>query len=199
MSLQPLLDKYWEENTPRWLELAGKLGALAKIPAPEEFENSYIGLDAYLQTSGGITHFPARELVKADYPWPPQCTWPAALVGGLLGERFRVFNGGESLPLRHWYRSVSFNVQRKGAPFSDHLWACGWDYDFNRIWALGVLARRKAQRWLTKESGIPLNMISLGVGWRTLHVGFFAPRTLAGGKHRRWKYGSITKTEQWLS
>jgi len=198
MPIEPSLEAYWKQHTKTWTELAGKLGAFA-LPAPEDFENSYIGLDAYLQTAGGITHFPAREVVKHSYPWPPQLCWPGALVHCLLAEKMRPFNGGRPLNLRHWYRSWSFNLVRRGAPRSDHLWACAVDLDFVGLWALAVAARRRAQRWLLKESGIEQKVISLGVGWRTLHVGLFAPETLKAGCHRRWKYGKLPTTEKLYS
>jgi hypothetical protein len=137
----------------------------------------------------------AREAVKADYPWPPQYTWPGLVVLDLIGEGMRKACG-RPIKQRHWYRDEVFNAARKGAPYSDHLWACAVDFDFTGPWLLAVRARRAAQKWLTTRGLVlPLKILSLGVGWKTLHVGLLAPRTLELG-HRRWTYGKLPTTEK---
>ena len=198
MALWPALEKYWEDNSVRWAGAARLLGAM-DLRDPEEFSNSCAGLDSYLQACGAVANFKATEVVKPNYPWPSQATWPGALVLTMIGEKFRAFNGGHPVFSRHWYRSPMLNAQRGGAPQSDHLWACAMDFDFYNLWIPAVRARRRAQRWLLEESGIPRNVISLGVGWRMLHVGLYAPRTLALGKHRRWKYGKLPVSEMVIS
>jgi hypothetical protein len=197
MALRPALEEYWVEHESVWRATAQALKPGVRIPDPHDFSDTYLGLESFLGKVG-IKYFGPREAVKMGYPWPPQCCWVGLAVLLLIADHMRGLTG---LPirLRHWYRSEKFNRERKGAPYSDHLWAVAVDLDFTGKWWTAVFARRKAQRWLTRKAPILLRNISLGVGWRTLHVGLFAPRTLEKGRHRRWKYGKLPKTEKFLA
>lgn len=197
----PTLESYWTSvHRKHWLDAAEALGVT--LPDATVYEPTLSGLEAYM-AAAGIKYFSAPEAVRPHQQWPsllipPQCAWIALAVLGAIADHMREL-AGRPVKLRNWWRPEDYNeLAAKGAPYTDHLWAVAFDLDFTGPWWKAVFARRKAQRWLTKKSGIALRFISLGVGWRTLHVGLFAPRTLVKGRHRRWKYGKLPTTEKYL-
>jgi hypothetical protein len=118
---------------------------------------------------------------------PPVRAWPAILVLAAVAERMRSAIGDRPIKMRNWWRPEDYNKVAKGAPRSDHLWACAVDLDFP-----DEDARRTAQKLL--PSLLDSKLLSVGVGRITLHVGYAAPATLEYGP-RRWKYGDLPDSE----
>jgi len=211
--MNPSLEHYWKGNDRQyWLKAADALGIT--LPDSTVYEHTLSGLVAYM-AAAGVQYFSAEEVARPFRKWPalllpPTYAWIGIAVLGTIADRLRELVG-RPVKLRNWWRPEDYNEMVKGAEYSDHLWACAIDLDFTGMWWTAVFARRKAQRWLRSTFGgilirqdvngkplIPAIYYSLGIGWRTLHVGLFAPRTLKVGRHRRWKYGKLPSTEKYI-
>jgi len=90
--------------------------------------------------------------------------------------------------LRYGYRPKRFNKEVGGAPGSDHIYACAvdidWTTDHDRMRALGILSRLYA----TKVFKLSIGTMARGVEGRRMHIGVWAPKTMAVGQ-RTWPYG----------
>lgn len=197
--MQPTFDEYWEERLPIWEGAARRLGV--EVQDPYTWECSVGGLDAYMAASG-VKFFSGHEATRPNQQWTRpllagQNAWLSYAVLGTVGDLFRI-EAGRPVRGRNWFRPEDYNRDAaRGAPRSDHLWACAVDFDFTGGFWRAVRARRAAQKMIVQL--LPRNLLSLGVGWTTLHVGYAAPATLeAGMRHRRWKYGKMSKTEKYL-
>lgn len=195
--MNPTLVEYWQRHGALWTgALADRLGLYQDIEA-SSYEQTQSGLDAYL-AAAGVRYVSAQEATTPHQRWPrpllpPQYAWVGiALLGRVHGAlREHV---GLPIKVRNWWRPPEYNEVAKGAARSDHLWACAVDLDFTGGWLRAVAARRAAQKLVVKL--LPMNLLSLGVGWTTLHVGYAAPETLRLGCHRRWKYGKLPIAEK---
>lgn len=199
--MQPSFSEYWDDRHQLWVAACEQLDIFQADPYA--YEPTVAGLEVYL-TASGIKYFTAREATRPWQTWhepllPPQASWIAGTVLLTIADRFRA---EARLPIRcrNWYRPPDYNSQAaKGASRSDHLWACAVDLDFlggNRNWLRRVRARRAAQRMV--QGLLPRDLLSLGIGWTTLHVGYAAPRTLEIERQRRWKYGKLPSSEKYI-
>jgi hypothetical protein len=185
--MKPTLEEYWRTDGHLWFDAATLLGI--DIDPRARTLNDYVRM-------AKIRYFTVAELTDAhvagfpDKLVPPPCAWLAAVVLLIVADRLREAAGGP-VKLRNWWRPEAYNKAVEGAARSDHKWACALDLDFEGFWA-----RRRAQR----EVLMPLwrdgrYKLSIGVGYKTLHVGCFAPETLRLGVQRQWRYGSLPREE----
>jgi len=127
----------------------------------------------------GVVNFTAEEVTRGGTIIPPRERWSTGPLLFWWAQELRD-EVGEPVHLRWWYRDEELNKRVGGASGSDHLSASAVDLDFRSRRSL------EAARMVLEpvyESG--LFNISLGVGDRTIHLGFYS----ANG-HRRWWYGS---------
>lgn len=177
-----------------------------KIINAEDYEHSISGLQRFIEDSGLIKYFSAREMVRANSQsiakschyislLPSRCRWKSAVAQGLLAVELRKeinknSDANSGISLRNWWRPACYNSKVGGAKSSDHIQARGFDLDFKT-----PRQRAIAQAYLCKmyKEGNPLSL-QVGIGCQTLHVGVGSPKRLSrypGDGSRFWKYGSL--------
>ena len=161
------------------------------LPAPHFFPPTTSGLQHFLDACN-IEFFSAREVVRPNDPakaqsvgypelLPPNYLWPwAALLLKLADEMRRIVD--QPVTLRNLWRPLSYNrlVAESGIA-SDHPNACGCDLDFD-----SRASRIKAEGFCRGvHAAMPELEISLGLGYRTVHLGVLSPKGSRG-----WFYGN---------
>lgn len=161
-------------------------GAANKIPVYQDSLGDYLSAVGVRWTTGAEWSIPygalrRRIMRQCGYTslTPPRLSWPVVAALALVIDRCR--NAARGPVIIKWaWRPPEVNRLAGGAPESDHLMACAADVVF-----ASVLAKQRALNQVL-EPLYRLNLwdISLGVGWKTVHVGLFSEKG-----HRRWTYG----------
>lgn len=113
----------------------------------------------------------------------PRHLWPLKLIVLCVGDIMRDVVASP-IRLRNLWRPVPYNMRVTGSSRArtlkgDHCNCCAGDFDFET-----VAARRKAEGIIRGFSiALPSLEWSIGMGFRTLHVGVLSPRG-----HRHWYY-----------
>jgi len=189
------LNRCYELLAPNYFERIGPW------PTTDNSVQSPSSFQAWL-TLVGVRHFRAQRLdgtlgeatrphhadVAATHGLkhmtPPPWMWPWAGLVLLVGDFMRIALG-RPVTLRNLWREKRYNADPKvgGAERSDHIWACGGDYDFlsqhDRCIGEGVARGLYVL--------VPELELSLGHGARSLHVGILTPK----GSRGPWKYGDV--------
>ena len=115
---------------------------------------------------------------------PPRYLWPLAAIVLRLGDFCRE-GVGRSVAIRNLWRPQPYNkLVAKSGINSDHPNVCGADFDFktpgDRKIAQGII--------FALAYAFPELQISVGIGYKTLHVGALSPK----GK-RQWIYKSAKR------
>jgi len=115
---------------------------------------------------------------------PPRYLWPLAAIVLRLGDFCRE-GVGRGVKIRNLWRPQPYNelVSTSGIN-SDHPNCCGADFDFK------TLGDRKIAQGIIFMCAyaFPELQISIGIGYKTLHVGALSPMG-----RRQWLYKSIRK------
>lgn len=171
----------------RWWEAHGD-GCIDRAAMRCEVSPSVRELRSFMRTLG-IRFFAVGEVVTPNHPGiareygyqlfiPPFFLWPILGVGLLVCDAIRAAIG-EPIELRNAWRPQSYNDRVADSRIdSDHPNAAGFD-----LWFQSVSGRAKAEgfaRGLHRTIGLDL---SLGLGFRNLHIGTFSP---LGPRH--WTY-----------
>lgn len=114
---------------------------------------------------------------------PPRAEWPALGSVCVLVDRRRV-ELGTPLIYRYGYRPVRFNTAIGGSKGSDHLTACAVDVTARGVAEQRALLSALKPFWISRVFGLSLGYSVAGL---RVHVGIWAPRTLARGQ-RQWTY-----------
>lgn len=192
VTLTPL--EYWTATQRFWRAAATLLGIPFDVVDPTQYPKTYEGLTYYLDTVG-VKFFSGHEAAFPHHPDKaaalgynnfilPQEMW---LVYGTQLTVADMLRAAAKSPvtLRNVWRPRNYNLKVSSALYSDHIWGCGMDLDF-----ASRLARRRADKIVQAFWDTDAFKLSVGTGGRTIHLGMFAPQTLALGKQRRWSYGS---------
>jgi hypothetical protein len=192
-TLTPL--EYWTSTQAYWRGAARLLCPLGLDTDPTTHPYTYQGLTYYLDAAG-VAYFTGEEAAKPHYPDKaaacgykhfllPQEMWLVYAVQLTGADKLRKA-AGSPVTLRNVWRPREYNLKVSTAPYSDHVWGCGMDLDFKSL-----MARRRASKVVQAFWDTDCFKLSVGTGARTIHLGMFAPQTLACGHQRKWKYGSI--------
>lgn len=193
--------------------LRAREGLTSELLEPTRYNSTPVGFGRWLQACGCWHVSTATELVQppsdvlhlyseAGRPslvpprivrWPDGrrvCGWSAMAAVVLLCDQYR---RRLKLPIhyRHGYRPERWNRKLSGAEHSDHLFACAVD-----IVLVDDSARRQVLKWVREEEwdsgalGLSVGSRAIDSHGRKIHIGLWAPRTVAREHQRTWVYGA---------
>lgn len=157
---------------------------------PFNYPKSLNGFQNYLDDTG-VIFFSAKEMttpknksIASKYGYkvflPKQEWWPRGAALAKLADFCRT-HAASPVRMRNWWRPKGYNEAVGGKSQGDHPTAHGIDLDYKTIYA-----RRGAESFLKfYQSHYPWLEMSLGLGYRTTHIGIMSPRG-----RRTWKYKS---------
>jgi hypothetical protein len=161
-----------------------------KAVNPSDYSLNLEGFQKYLDDTG-VIYFTAKEMItprnrtlarKFGYEnfLPKHEWWPRGAALAKLADHCR-FVAASPVTMRNWWRPKGYNEAVGGAAGGDHPTAHAVDLDYQ-----SMQARCAAESMLkTYRATWPWLKMSLGLGYRTTHVGLMSPRG-----ERWWPYKS---------